>query len=416
VSNHPLSELVDRIASERHVWVRAALVKQDESWALALLEITLGAPPPGWRRAQWRYPRAVFAAISPKGATDARWLSSGRLVLRGASVPLTPGEWASREWRESAAATVYEQLDWPGLVWAIRPFAPTSIGLHEELVAMDAPAFLSFDEAALAFVCVPRLPNHRFNTPKIVVRQQLLAARIGSVTIRPSEIVAAVSGSGLRGTRLTVGGAHGGSKRLSSAKRNVRLPIASAPGPGAWVALHRGDVLLDRRVLDPAWRQAGVQVEVDLVTQVQILVSRGEGPTVEFKRQLPAADAQGPMKTISAFANGDGGVIIFGVDDDGQVVGIEQADLPRAVDRLATLISDWTRPPVDCSPQIVALGGDASVVIVSVPPGAEPPYAVGTDDRKLVYYVRRGATSAPARPSDVRAAVRARIPMTTQAL
>jgi Putative DNA-binding domain len=159
--------------------------------------------------------------------------------------------------------------------------------------------------------------------------------------------------------------------------------------------LHRGDVLLDRRILDPAWRQADVQVEVDLATQVQILVSRGEGPTVEFKRQLPAADARGPMKTISAFANGDGGVIIFGVDDDGQVVGIEQDDLPRAVDRLATLISDWTRPPVDCSPQIVALG-EASVVTVSVPPGAGPPYAVGTDDRKLVYCVRRGATSAPA--------------------
>jgi predicted HTH transcriptional regulator len=193
------------------------------------------------------------------------------------------------------------------------------------------------------------------------------------------------------------------------------LPIVSAPGPGAWVALHRGDVLLDRRVLDPAWRQADVQVEVDLATQVQILVSRGEGPTVEFKRQLQRHTHRGPMKTISAFANGGGGVIIFGVDDDEQVVGIEQDDPPRAVDLLATLIGDWTRPPVDCSPHIVALG-HARVVIVSVPPGAEPPYADRTDDRKLVYYVRRGATSAPARPTDVRAAVRARITMTTQVL
>ena len=307
MSNHPLSELVERIASERRVWVRAALVKQDESWVLALLEITLGVAPPAWRRAQWRYPRAVFAAISPKGATAARWLSSGRLALRGARVRLTPGESASRDWRESAAATVYEQLDWPGLVWTIRPYAPASIGLHEELVAVDAPAFLSFDDAALAFFCVPRLPNRRFNSPEIVVREQLLAARIESLTIRPSEIVAAVSGSGLRGTRLTVGAPNGASKPLSSTTRKVRLPITSAPGPGAWVALHRGDVLLDRRVLDPAWRQAGVQVEVDLASQVQILVSRGEGPTVEFKRQLPAADAQGPMRTISAFANGDGG-------------------------------------------------------------------------------------------------------------
>jgi hypothetical protein len=222
--------------------------------------------------------------------------------------------------------------------------------------------------------------------------------------------VAAVSGSGLGGTRLTLGGADGGSKRLRAATTHVRLPITSAPGPGTWLALHRADVLLDRRVLDPAWGQANVTVEIDLATQVQILVSRGEGPTVEFKRQLPGADPQGPMKTISAFANGDGGVIIFGVDDDGQVVGIK-SDLSSAVDRLATLI--WTRPPVDCSPQIVELD-DVSVVIVNVPPGAEPPYAIGTDDRKLVYYVRRGATSAPARPSDVRAAVHGRIPVITE--
>jgi ATP-dependent DNA helicase RecG len=145
------------------------------------------------------------------------------------------------------------------------------------------------------------------------------------------------------------------------------------------------------------------------------LISRGEGPTIEFKRQLPGTDPQGPTRTISAFANGGGGVIIFGVDDDGQIVGIGHEDARRAVDRLATLISDWTRPPVDCSPQIVEFDG-ASVVVVSVPPGREPPYAVGTNDRKLVYYVRRGATSAPAQPSDIRAAVHARIPAATQGL
>lgn len=122
------------------------------------------------------------------------------------------------------------------------------------------------------------------------------------------------------------------------------------------------------------------------------------------------------MKTISAFANDGGGVIIFRVDDEGQIVGIGDEHPRRAVDRLATLISDWTRPPADCSPEIVELDG-ASVLVVSVPPGGEPPYAVGTSDRKLVYYVRRGATSAPARPSDIRdAAVHARIPTATQGL
>jgi hypothetical protein len=151
VSNHPLSDLVARIASERRVWVRAAVVKQDESWTLAVLEVTLGGAPPRCLHAQWRYPRAVFAATNPAGATVARWLGSGRLTLRPPTIVFSPGDWASRDWRESAAASMYEQLGWPSLVWMLRPVGPASLVLHEELVARDAPAFLSFDEAALAW-------------------------------------------------------------------------------------------------------------------------------------------------------------------------------------------------------------------------------------------------------------------------
>ena len=69
------------------------------------------------------------------------------------------------------------------------------------------------------------------------MREQLVAARIESVTIRPSEIVVGVGGSGLRGARVTVGGAVGGSKRLTASTIQVRLPIGGPPGPGAWVAL-----------------------------------------------------------------------------------------------------------------------------------------------------------------------------------
>lgn len=101
------------------------------------------------------------------------------------------------------------------------------------------------------------------------------------------------------------------------------------------------------------------------------------------------------METISAFANGEGGVIIFGVDDDGQIVGLDGENLPRSIDRLATLIGDWIRPPIDCSPEAVEIDG-AMVVIVRVPAATETPYGVGHDDRKLVCYVRRGHVGAGA--------------------
>jgi predicted HTH transcriptional regulator len=137
-------------------------------------------------------------------------------------------------------------------------------------------------------------------------------------------------------------------------------------------------------VLDPAWRQSGVQVEVDLPTQLQILISRGEGVGVEFKRQLPGSEPQNVIKTVAAFANGEGGAIIFGVDNDGQIIGLDDENLGRASDRVAALISDWVRPSVNCSVELVRLGARA-LLLVSVPRGGEPPYGVGTSDRKLVY-------------------------------
>jgi predicted HTH transcriptional regulator len=48
---------------------------------------------------------------------------------------------------------------------------------------------------------------------------------------------------------------------------------------------------------------------VDLVT----LLSRPEGKTLEFKRDL--SSPEGVLKTIVAFANTSGGVIVLGVED-----------------------------------------------------------------------------------------------------
>lgn len=43
-----------------------------------------------------------------------------------------------------------------------------------------------------------------------------------------------------------------------------------------------------------------------------------ESPHIEFKSEF----TKGFLKTVSAFANYDGGEILFGVNDDGDVVGV----------------------------------------------------------------------------------------------
>jgi predicted HTH transcriptional regulator len=69
---------------------------------------------------------------------------------------------------------------------------------------------------------------------------------------------------------------------------------------------------------------------------LQLLINAGEGPQVEFKAQLPDGNDNAArrtmLKTVAAFASGDGGTILFGVNDDGTVTGLDPATVDRQRD------------------------------------------------------------------------------------
>ena len=54
------------------------------------------------------------------------------------------------------------------------------------------------------------------------------------------------------------------------------------------------------------------------------LLARGEGATVEFKRSLTKEIG----RELCAFANAGGGIVLVGVSDAGQIVGVTDAS-PR---------------------------------------------------------------------------------------
>jgi hypothetical protein len=368
----------------------------------------IGEAPPSWRRQHWGYERAIFVASLLAGTTVAKWLTRERISLPSLSIRVPLDGSADAERRGSNFQGIYERLPWPYQEWKI--YARDSSGqvLHEELVAADAPAFITFDQAAAAFFGVPLKPNRNFSGRELVVRQQDRRARIDHVRVRPTELVVNVSGEQLRGASLTLSGVDGPSRSLSPRTREVRLPASGELGRGAWLALHRDRELLDRRILDPSWGGADFDVEIDAATRVEVLISGGERASVEFKRQLPGSDPAGVMKTVAAFANGVGGTLLFGVEDDGRVVGVGDQHIRQSLDRLTNLISDWVRPLPDFACETVEVIGRA-VIAVDVVSGSDAPYATGKNERDMRYYVRRAGTTFPATPADVRAFVQARI-------
>ena len=106
------------------------------------------------------------------------------------------------------------------------------------------------------------------------------------------------------------------------------------------------------------------------------LIARGEGPTVEFKRSL----AKGIGRELCAFANADGGTVLIGVSDSGEIVGAANHN------RLKSRVQSAARsaePPIELEVESVD-----RVLRVVVPAQKRKPYSFGGR-----FFMRIGANS-----------------------
>jgi Putative DNA-binding domain len=148
----------------------------------------------------------------------------------------------------------------------------------------------------------------------------------------------------------------------------------------------------------PPW--ADVKLSADLPA----LCAKGESQTLEFKVDLPDQGHDIP-KSIAAFASTNGGLLIYGVNDAGSIVGLADADGPTGRDRIQRRLLNAARdmkPPVHPTVRWAIVGGKVACV-VEVEKGFEAIYY--SNHRPIV---RRGPTSRPAEPSEVEQAFRLR--------
>ena len=80
----------------------------------------------------------------------------------------------------------------------------------------------------------------------------------------------------------------------------------------------------------------------DSLTDLTEKIYLGEDSTIEFKRELPHRESL--ADEIAAFANANGGVILIGVDDDSEFVGIDRQDLDRTERRVVEICGDNIDP------------------------------------------------------------------------
>ena len=114
--------------------------------------------------------------------------------------------------------------------------------------------------------------------------------------------------------------------------------------------------------------------------------------TTEFKREY----ADSVRNTAIAFANGEGGTVYIGVENDGSVCGVEDVDgtMLRAMNAIRDTIKPDLTMFVDIHAQMME---GRRVVCVEVRPGTARPYYLGSKGmRPEGVFVRQGASTVPA--------------------
>jgi hypothetical protein len=429
-----LSELRDQLsASSQQAFVRAALERSDGTWTARHVDAIIGPPdtPAGWEERGWEYANIAFVAAEVSSTALAAALDGdGARTLRLGGYDLAfPVLQESLRWqrRPSRARFEWVTLPWPARICDLNERDHATRGSPSDfLIGDDCPSFATYEAAFRAFLYddFSASPGGRQVPSEFaVIRVVEHAAWLEHVRITPVDLQVQVAGSEVVGARLELNSESYRADTRISEPGSIRLPLPSGLPPGAWLYLSRGKHWLDYRPIgdyrSPAeLAHAGIDVEFpeDPVSELQALLSAGEWQRAEFKRQLPDGSDDSKrtvFKTVAAFANGDGGTIVFGVEkDEATVCGLDSADPRKDRDRLIQLVRSTVVPAPDVDVRHHDLDGKI-LLVLTVPRGASPPYGItlpGKKDKPVEFYVRRGATTFPASPDEIRAAVLATVP------
>ena len=110
---------------------------------------------------------------------------------------------------------------------------------------------------------------------------------------------------------------------------------------------------------------------------IHALIAEGEHQQQDFKFEI--SDARKIAKTLSAFANTDGGRLLIGVKDNGKIAGVRSDEEKYMIEAAAQL---YCRPEVDYSMQTFHVEGRSVLVDESE---HKPVFAKDENGKSLAY-------------------------------
>lgn len=138
------------------------------------------------------------------------------------------------------------------------------------------------------------------------------------------------------------------------------------------------------------WDKGGVE-KMDLSKYI------GEATSYDKKEKLEINKPKSWLKSVSAFANGRGGKLIFGVKEDNTILGLD--DYQKDSENISEIIKTKMDSIPEFDMEIEQLEGKV-ILILSIYPGKNTPYFV-VDSGSRTAYKRVGNQSIPATRIDL---------------
>lgn len=131
---------------------------------------------------------------------------------------------------------------------------------------------------------------------------------------------------------------------------------------------------------------------------VQRLIEQGEHEQQDFKFAI--SDARKIARSVSAFANNNGGCLLIGVKDNGAIAGVRNEEDIYVVEQAAQMYCD---PPQPITFDAFKVDPGVIVIRATVPRAEHRPVRVKEADGKLRAYYRVADENIAAHPLMVRA-------------
>jgi hypothetical protein len=267
--------------------------------------------------------------------------------------------WAHSEWST-----------WPADVFALDPRAGQSWPPHGSLISVAAPYFPSLGQVLVDLFAIRSQSWGNYFRGQIIIVLPDFRARIARLSIAMRQMRVALECGTLPASALVVkiyAEGHIGPLLQETIKPlDVLLEFDLKDQPtlacAALVSAHTGETL-DERVFQEGISslERGVVVEAR-EPEVEQLIARGEGESVEFKEALDKGKPEKLAKTAVAFANTNGGSILFGVNDEARIVGCQLVGL---ADRVTNILRSHCDPPIGCKTTVVNCAG-TDVLLVGI--------------------------------------------------